>query len=143
MNGSMLMVPSVYTPPTPTILAVSGKMGNDLTGELGYTMKTQKKLDSGGMRLRLRAVNSTQILTQPDRQSKLQLTEQPKSLEPGNTPMVHKAPGRKIQKKRPELGLMKMADLVVLTLMIALALVETGGQTQRVAHGKQAVMTLW
>jgi hypothetical protein len=57
--------------------------------------------------------------------------------------MVHKAPGRKIQRKRPELGLMKMADLVVLTLMIALALVETGGQTQRVAHGKQAVMTRW
>jgi hypothetical protein len=57
--------------------------------------------------------------------------------------MVHKAPGRKIQRKRPELGLMKMADLVVLTLMIALALVETGGQTQRVAHGKLAVMTRW
>jgi hypothetical protein len=139
----MLMVPSVSTPPIPTIQAVSGKMEAGLTGELGYTMKTHKKLDSGGMRLRLKAENSTQILTQPDKPSKLQLTEQPKSLEPGNTPMVHKAPGRKIQRKRPELGLMKMADLVVLTLMIALALVETGGQTQRVAHGKLAVMTRW
>jgi hypothetical protein len=41
MNGSMLMVPSVSTPPIPTILAVSGKMETSLTGELGYTMKTQ------------------------------------------------------------------------------------------------------
>ena len=143
MNGSMLMVQSVYTPPIPTILAVSGKMETDLTGELGYTMKTHKKLDSGGMKPRLRAENSTQTQIQPGGPSKLQLTEQPKSLEPGSTPMVHKAPGRKIQMKRLELGLMKMADLVVLTLMIAQALVEPGGQTRRVAHGKLAVLTLW
>ena len=63
MNGSMLMVPSVYTPPIPTILAVSGKMKINLTGELGYTMKTQKKLDSGGMRLRQKAENSIQMHT--------------------------------------------------------------------------------
>ena len=141
MNGNMLMALSEYIPPIQTTLAVSGKMGTNLTMVLGYTTKTQKNLECGGMKLRQKAENSKLKQIQPDRPSKSQLTEHLKSLEPGSTPMVHRALGRKILTKISGLGLMKMVDLVALTLMIALVKAETGGQTQRMAHGMLAVVT--